>query len=146
MHTSNAKYYREIQDFTRKTPRYETENPPRQSRYSKNDTEQDPYSWLDEKDLRRHMTDKEKLECAIDLSVVCIIGKQKQTMHKIVLRYREAFSFRDEIRLCRNMEVKLELNDKITFYIRSLPTKEEEKCRQEMRRVMFVWNFKKRFE
>ena len=42
----------------RKTPTVETEEPPRQSKYSKDDTETDLYPWLDENDLRRHMTQK----------------------------------------------------------------------------------------
>ena len=44
-----------------------------------------------------------------------------------MLKYRDAFSLRDEIGLCQNMEVKLELKDKTSFYIRPFPIKEEEK-------------------
>ena len=35
---------------------------PRHSKYSKDDTEKDPYPWLDEKDPMRHMTDKKYLK------------------------------------------------------------------------------------
>ena len=48
-------------------------------------------------------------------------------MYKILLKYRLAFSLRDEIGLCPNIEVKLELKDKTPFYIRPFPIKEEEK-------------------
>ena len=51
--------------------------------------------------------------------------KQKQALYKILLKYREAFSLRDEIGLSPNMEVKLELKDKTSFYIRPFPIKEE---------------------
>ena len=100
---------------TVKTPRY------------KDDANKDPYPWLDDNDPRRNMTHKEILESTIDLSEACITEKKKQGLYKILLKYREAFSFRDEIGLCPNMEVKLELKDKTPFYIRPFPIKEEEK-------------------
>ena len=93
----------------------------------KDDANKDPYPWLDHNDPRRNMTDKEILESTIDLPEACITEKQKQALYKILLKYREAFSLRDEIGLCPNMEVKLELKDKTPFYIRPFPIKEEEK-------------------
>ena len=60
--------------------------------------------------------------------------------NKILLKYREAFSLRDEIGLCPNMEVKLELKDKTPFNIRPFPIKEEEKIivDKEMRKGCFL--------
>ena len=43
----------------------ETEKKPIQSKYSKDDTEKDPYPWLDKNSPRRHMADKEILESTI---------------------------------------------------------------------------------
>ena len=63
----------------------------------KANTKKDPYPWLDDNDLRRLMRDKELLESTIDLSESCITEKQKQALYKILLKYREAFSLRDEI-------------------------------------------------
>ena len=51
----------------------------------------------------------------------------KQVLYKILLKYKETISLRDEIGLCPNMEVKLELKDKTPFYIRPFQIKEEEK-------------------
>ena len=93
----------------------------------KDDVNKDPYPCLDDNDPRRNMSDKEILERTIDFSEVCTTEKQKQALYKILLKYREAFSLRDEIGLCPNMEVKLELKDKTPFYIRPFPIKEEEK-------------------
>ena len=73
------------------------------------------------------MPDKELNESTIDLSVACITEIQKQAPYEILLKYRGAFFTRDEIGLCPNMEVKLELIDKTPFYIRPSPNKEEEK-------------------
>ena len=72
------------------------------------------------------MTDKEILESTIDLAEACITEKQQQAPYKILLKYTEAFSLRDEIGLCPNMEVKLELKDKTPSFIRPFPNKEEE--------------------
>ena len=49
------------------------------------------------------------------MSETCITERQKQALYKSLLKYREAFSFRDEIGLCPNMEVKLELKEKAPF-------------------------------
>ena len=116
----------------RKTPINGTVKTPR----CKDIAKKDPYPWLDNNDPRRHMTDKELLESTVDLSEACITERQKQALYKIVLKYREASSLRDEIGLCPNMEVKLELNYKTPFYIRSFPIKEEEKIivEREMRK------------
>ena len=66
--------------------------------------------------------------------------RQKQALYKILLKYREAFPLRNEIELCPNMEIKLELNDKTLFYIRPFPVKEEEKVivEREMRKRCLV--------
>ena len=64
---------------------------------SKDDANKHPYPGLDDNDPRRHMTDKELLESTIDLSEACITEKQKHALYKILLKYREAFSLRDEI-------------------------------------------------
>ena len=102
-------------------------SPQENTKYSKDDKKKDPYPWLDENDPRRHMTDKEILERTVNLSEACSTERQKQVLYKILFKYREAFSLRDEIGLCPNMKVKLELNNKTSFFIRLLPIKEEEK-------------------
>ena len=43
------------------------------------------------------------------------------------MKYKEAFSLRDEIGLCPNMEIELELNDETPFFIRQFPIKQSEK-------------------
>ena len=62
--------------------------------------ENDPYPWLDEKDPRRIMTDRECLEEYIDLSDSDITEIGKKNLYKILYKYRKAFSLRDEIGLC----------------------------------------------
>ena len=44
--------------------------------------------------------------------------KQKQTLYRILLKYRQAFSLRDEIGLCQHLEVNFELSERTPFHIR----------------------------
>ena len=76
----------------RKTPINWTEKTPRLSKYSKENTEKDPYPCLDEKDPRILMTDKELLEGTSVLCDACVTEKQKEAVYKILLKYREAVS------------------------------------------------------
>ena len=110
-HTTSDITGEEPQKNTRLDVRKASTNRTVKTRY-KDDANKDPYPWLDDNDPRRNMTDKEILESTIDLSEACITEKQKQALYKILLKYREAFSLRDEIGLCPHMEVKLELKDK----------------------------------
>ena len=87
----------------------------------------DPYPWLDKEDPRRKMTDQEILEKYIDLSDSDLDPAEKRSLYKVLVKYKDAFSLRDEIGLCPNMEIELELNDETPFFIRPFPIKETEK-------------------
>ena len=87
----------------------------------------DPYPWLDKDDPRRNMTDRECIEKFVDLSDSDMTEKEKKNLYKLLYKYREAFSLRDEIGLCKNMEVELELKDETPFFIRPFPIKESDK-------------------
>ena len=73
------------------------------------------------------MTDQEILEKYIDLSDSDLNSAEKRSLYKVLVKYKAAFSFRDEIGLCPNMEIELELNDETPFFIRPFPIKENEK-------------------
>ena len=45
----------------------------------------------------------------------------------MLYRYKEAFSLRDEIGTCPNIEVEINVTDKSPFFIRSYHVKEENK-------------------
>ena len=91
------------------------------------DKDKDPYPWLDKDDPRRNMTDQEILEKYVDLSDSDLNAAEKKSLYKLLLKYKEAFSLRDEIDLCPNMEIELELNNDTPFFIRPFPIKESEK-------------------
>ena len=87
----------------------------------------DPYPWLDADDPRRKMTDQEILEKYIDLSDSDLNSAEKRSLYKVLVKYKDAFSLRDEIGFCPIMEIELELNDEIPFFIRPFPIKKTEK-------------------
>ena len=127
MHTTNETNDNTPQKNTRlgirKMPIDGKEKSPR----FKDNIKMDSYPWLDDNDPRRHMTGKEIHETTIGLSEACITEKLKHVLYNIPLKYREPLSLKDEIGLCPNIKVKLELEDKTPFYIRPFPIKEEEK-------------------
>ena len=61
------------------------------------DKDKDPYPWLDKDDPRRNMTDQEILEKYVDLSDSYLNAAEKKSLYKVLLKYKEAFSLRDEI-------------------------------------------------
>ena len=90
-------------------------------------TKDDPYPWLEPNDPRRTLTDQEIIERYVNLEEADLTTKEKRTLIKVIMKYRKAFSLRDEIGTCPHMEVELELEDTKPFFIRPFPIKEGEK-------------------
>ena len=78
----------------------------------------DNYPWLDPVDDRRHMTDREILEKHINLNDSCLSREEKIKVMDMLFKHKEAFSFRDEIDPCPNIEVEIDVTDKSPFFIR----------------------------
>ena len=72
----------------------------------------DKYPWLDSEDERRNMTDREILEKYVDLKNLCLSKEEKVKVMDMLFKYKEAFSLRDEIGTCLNIEVETEVTDK----------------------------------
>ena len=88
----------------------------------------DDYPWLDPNDERRHMRDKEIPEKYVNLDNSCLsMGEKTKVMHMLV-KYKEAFSFRDEIGTCPKNEVEIDVTDKSPFFIRPYHVREEDKA------------------
>ena len=88
----------------------------------------DRYPWLDPDGEWRHMTDREILENNIDLDNSCLKEEEKKEVVNMLLDYREAFSLRDEIGTCPNIEVEINITDKSLFFIRPYHVREEDKA------------------
>ena len=81
----------------------------------------------------------------VDLSDSDITEREKKNLYKVLYKYKKAFSLRDEIGLCQNMEVELELRDETPFFIRPFPIKESDKdiVDKEMRKGCLLGILKK---
>ena len=88
----------------------------------------DRYPWLDPDDEQRHMTDKEILDKYINLDNSCLSREEKKEVMDMLYRYKEAFSLRDEIGTCLNIEVEINVTDKSPFFIRLYHVREEDKA------------------
>ena len=74
------------------------------------------YSWLDKMDERKYMSDRELFEKYINLQNVCLQEEKKEVMN-ILYKYKEAFSLRDEVVTCSNIEVGIDVTNKSPFLL-----------------------------
>ena len=88
----------------------------------------DKYSWLDDSDERKCMTDREILVKYIDLEGSCLTKREKQKLRNLVYDYKDAFSLRDEIGTCPNIKVEIDVMNNSLFFIRPFHAKEEDKA------------------
>ena len=82
------------------------------------EVDKDKYLWLDYSDERKYMTDREILEKHINLDSSCLTESEKIQVRDMIFEYREAFSLRDEIGTCPNIEIDIDITDKTPFFIR----------------------------
>ena len=87
----------------------------------------DIYLWLAEDDPRRHQTDAEILYEKIDLKESALSKKEKAKLMKLILKYRDAFSLRDEIGECPNLVANIKEIDESPFFVRPFPLSETDK-------------------
>ena len=109
--------------------------------------EKDKYPWLDDNDERKHMTDKEILDKYIDLDSSCLTEAEKVQVRDMIYEYRDAFSLRDEIGTCPNMEIDIDVTDRTPFFIRPYHMREEDKriLDKEMKRLCYLGILKEDF-
>ena len=108
---------------------------------------EDNYPWLDPDGDKRHMKDREILEKYINLNNSCLREKEKIKVMDMLYKYREAFSLRDEIGTCPNIEVEIDVTDKSPFFIRPYHVREEDKAfiDKEMMRLCYMGILKEGF-
>ena len=114
---------------------------------SKQTTSVDKYLWVSPDDERRNMTDREILENYIDLGTSCLNKEERLKVMDMLYKYKEAFSLRDEIGTCLNIEVEIEVTDKSPFFIRPYHMREEYKMviDKEMKRLCYMGILKEGF-
>ena len=91
--------------------------------------------------------DREILEKYIDLGTSCLNREEKLKVMDMLYKYKEAFSLRDEIGTCPNIEVEIEVRDKSPFFIRPYHVREEDKVviDKEMKRLCYMGILKEGF-
>jgi hypothetical protein len=89
-----------------------------QRRHSTTTTEYDSYPWLDADDPRKYMTDEEIIRTRIDLSKSELTPDEKEAIYKLAIRYKKAFSLRDEVGECPNITVNIDVLNKEDFFKR----------------------------
>ena len=85
------------------------------------------FSWLDDTDKRKYMTDREILDKYVNLDNSCLTKVEKEQVRDLLYQYKDAFSLRDEIGLCPNVEIEIDVTDKSPFFIRPFHTNEDDK-------------------
>ena len=90
------------------------------------------------------MTDKEILDMYIDLDHLCLTESEKMQLRDMIYEYRDAFSLRDEIGTCPNIEIDIDVTDRTPFFIRPYHVREEDKrsLDKEMKRFCYLGIFK----
>ena len=93
------------------------------------------------------MTDREILDKYINLDKSCLTRKEKEEVRDLLYEYKDVFSLRDEIGMCPNIEVEIDVTDKTPFFIRPWHATEEDKVilDKEMKRLCYLGILKEGF-
>ena len=105
------------------------------------------YPWLDDKGKRKYMTNREILDRYINLDNSCLTKAEKKEVRELIYKYKDAFSLREEIGMCPNIVVEIDMTDKSPFLIRPFHAKEEDKniLDKEMKRLCYLSILKESF-
>ena len=78
---------------------------------------------------------------------MCLTKAEKKEVRDLLYEYKDAFSLRDEIGICPNIEVETDVTDKTPYFIRPFHAKEEDKVilDKEMKRLCYLGNLKEGF-
>ena len=91
------------------------------------ETSERKYLWLEDTDKRKYMSDKEILEKYINLDNSCLTKIEKTQVRDLLYKYKDVFSLSDEIGLCPNIKIEVDIPDKSLFFIRPFHANEEDK-------------------
>ena len=75
----------------------------------------------------------------VDLDKSCLPESEKKQV-RTCYKYKDTFSLRDEIGTCLNIEVEIDITDKLPFFIRPCHVKEEDRniLDKEMKRLCYL--------
>ena len=93
----------------------------------KEENSEGKFPWLEDTDKRKYMTDREILDRYVNLDISCLTKVEKTLVRELLYKYKDAFSLRDEIGLCPNIEIEIDVTDRSPFFIRPFHANEEDK-------------------
>ena len=82
---------------------------------------------MEDTDEKKHMVDREILDKYVNLDNSCLTKTEKTLVRDLLYKYKEAFSLRDEIGLCPNIKIEINVTDKSPFFTRPFHANEEYK-------------------
>ena len=85
------------------------------------------FLWLDDTYERKYMMDREILDKYVNLDNSFLTKIEKKQVKDLLYKYKDVFSLREEIGLCPNIEIEIDVIDKSPFFIRPFHTNEEDK-------------------
>ena len=102
---------------------------------------------LEDTNERKHMTDREILDKYVNLDNSCLTKIEKIQVRDLLYKYKDAFSLRDEIGLCPNIEIDIDVTDRFPFFIRPFHANEEDKAilDKEMKQLCYLGILKEGF-
>ena len=89
------------------------------------DNSEGKFPWLEDRDERKYMMDREILDKYVNLDNSCLTKIEKMQVKDLLYKYKDAFSLRDEIGLCPNIEIEINVTDKSPFFIRPFHANKE---------------------
>ena len=102
---------------------------------------------LDDTDERKYMSDREILGKYVNLDNSCLTKPEKEQVRDLLYQYKDAFSLRDVIGLCPNIEIEIDVTDKSPFFIRPFHANEDDKVilDKEMKQLCYLGILKEGF-
>ena len=85
------------------------------------------FPWLEDTNKRKYMMNREILDKHVNLENLCLTKIEKVQVRDLLYKYKDAFSLRDEIGLCLNIEIEIDVTGKSPFFIRPFHASEEDK-------------------
>ena len=85
------------------------------------------FPWLEDTDERKYMMDSEILDKYVNLDNSSLTKIEKMQVRDLLYKYKDAFSLRDELGLCPNIKIEIDITNKSPFFIRPFHANEEDK-------------------
>ena len=97
--------------------------------------------------MKENKSDREILDKYVGLDRSCLTDAEKKQVMDMLYKHKDAFSLRDKIGTCPNIQVEVDVRDKSPFVIRSYHCKEEDGTfiEKEMKRLCYLEMLKEGF-